>query len=149
MNWEIIKDNYPLAFKEMCGWIQKGVNASIDIFEFASYDDKTTHSLCWTDENGGLDLSCDDPFVDFRDRQLFDFFDDNNLQVHICPTYHQKGISWNWAVYEHSTFAPDCIGDLSTELYGYIGKYKTRTMAEESAFMEAFLLLEFKLDTNE
>jgi len=78
----------------------------------------------------------------FRIRDLYDFFDKYEIFVHINPVYNLKqGSISEWEVNEWHY-------GINTNVFDYtIHWFKTRVEAEGKAFMEAFGVLEEKLES--
>ena len=131
MNWKEIKETFPKAFKYLLNWWSDAI----------STDFSKAYSSNFNDDY--IDL-----FIPTRD--LYDFFDDNNLNIRILPEYYYNGINWNWQVLWHKPtkhehdgiWMAQCDG---TALYGDNHEYPTRTEAETEAFEKAFEILETKL----
>ena len=76
-------------------------------------------------------------------RDLYDFFDKNDINVCITPEYYSDGINWCWQLWWIDLDFVDWAG--GTGMYGDNNEYKTRTSAEEAAFTKAFEILNDKL----
>lgn len=70
------------------------------------------------------------------DRDLYDFFDEQGIYIHI---YNTRILAWYWEIEEYRN------GRLYNEDIECPISYKSRKEAEEQAFLKAFFILEEKL----
>lgn len=126
MNWKEIKEKYPKVWNELIQF--KDEFGRVFVYLYYRYE------LCIKEDY------CSN---DFHLRELYDFFDENEIYITITADYY--GIN-EYHPLEYS-------GD-KEDVYYWINvnwvhednvEYKTRTEAEESAFEKAFEILEQKL----
>lgn len=116
INWNKIKTRYPNSYKYYIEW---NCAKNPDCPSAKCYE----HSL----------------------RNLYDFFDANNLNVFISADYYPNGVNWLYQILWHT---PDYTETHyldqfdGTGKYGDNNEYKTREEAEIAAFNHAFKLLE-------
>ena len=133
LQWKKIIEKYPKAWSELCKFHR-------DTNEDVAWID---HPDVWVHEGMGINT--------WELRHLYDFFDDNNLNIYIKPEYYYTGINWNWQILWHKPTKPEnkteylyqCGG---TGMYGDNNEYPTRQEAEQASFLKAFELLEDKLN---
>ena len=119
MNWTLIKEKYPKAHKKLGEWL-----------DWDKHLEKYQHLL-------------------HNDRDLYDFFDEQGIYITVMydglapfqAQITQEGKSENGS--EYIWHLPDF--RFSDTWKNYYKKYKTRTEAEEQAFLKAFSILEEKL----
>jgi hypothetical protein len=78
-------------------------------------------------------------------RNLYDFFDANNLNVFISADYYHNGMNWLYNILWHTPNSIDIGSEYQydgTGTYGDNNEYETRKEAEVAAFTHAFKLLE-------
>ena len=118
MNWKEIKEKYPKAFNQMNEWYGEG------LLEFHHSENRYGHYF--TDGVHIVEM-----WNDFLDRNLYDFFDENEIWIDID---HEFGADWTFTI-DNGGNGHDGDGTI----------YKTRTEAETAAFTKAFEILEEKL----
>jgi len=131
MNWKEIFNDNPNACSELINWI--GSPLGVD----------SINTLLWFGD--------DSKFL-FPIRDLYDFFDEQGINVIITSEYYYDGINWLWQLLWHT---PTYISNDKyttrdqyggTSQYGDNGEYSVRTEAEEAAFLKAFEILEKNLN---
>ena len=83
------------------------------------------HSFLWEDQEFAYDISIRDNI-----RNLYDFFDEQNITV----TIWYNPIMWSYSIHDH----------INPGAYSFDG-FKTRKEAEQAAFEKAFEILETNL----
>ena len=126
MNWTLIKEKYPKAFKKLTAWywgdmdfelLENGTLYFEQVFDGGkSY---ATSTLSFKDV--------------VRGRKLYDFFDEQGIVIGIEVLY-----------YDGFWFTPTITVMWDTDTNMKIGS-QSRTEAEEQAFLKAFEILEDKL----
>lgn len=125
MNWKEIAKSTPKAFKALNEWYGEG------LLEFHPKENRFGHSF--TD---GVHVVC--MWNDFEVRDLYDFFDDQEIYVWVMRDNHRLVQNFYCGI---------VIGDAEITSFDDfdIPNFKTRTEAETAAFTKAFELLEQKL----
>jgi len=132
MEWEKIKENYPNAIESLFNWLQITEMESDEDYDYSKWGQFKNDYLT-ANENFSWDC-----------RNLFEFFDEQNLNVIITADYYKDGINWCWQIFWVDLSAPDYMG--GTMSYGDNNEYPTRPESEKAAFEKAFELLEIKLN---
>ena len=126
IDWIDIKKNSPKAWKALCKYHEDNKN-DVGLID---------HPGAWIYE--GLEINR------YELRHLYDFFDDNNLNIMISVEYFSNGINW---LYEISTYEPEAYRfSGGTGSYGDNHEFPTRSDAEVEAFTHAFSILEEQLN---
>ena len=120
MNWKEIEKNYPKAFAECLFYFKK------------QYDEQGGYKI----ENDDLWINNCTGSLKFNNRDLYDFFDEQGVNVAMSPEHYKNGINWLWQLL---WYLPKSGG---TCWYGDNAEYPTRQKAETAAFEKSFEILE-------
>ena len=119
MDWELIKEKYPKAWEKFFLFRAKA-NAEAD----------------------GVDSLDGDIF---KNRDLYDLFDENGIIIEITRSHSELKNFIGW--FEYYIYLDDILKTCSMDNKDYTEPYtKTRTEAEEQAFLKAFEILNNKLE---
>ena len=127
MNFEEIKKKYPKAFKKFRNYELLGSS-------FFCEDLTDRKDLMWRWRNKLL--------INYHDRDLYDFFDKQDIIVQTAKLLTTNKIKWGWVISVVYRLTEDDID--SNAYYSERYSYTSRIEAEEEAFMKAFELLEDK-----
>jgi hypothetical protein len=128
MNWNKIKEQYPKSWGMLIskmGWPENN------------------EGWKWY-KNFDMGVSEADNLGAQEDRDLYDFFDEKNLNIKITPEYYKDGRNWLWQILIYSP-KEEFNYYVGTFQYGDNGEYRTRLKAEKAAFEMAFEILNNKL----
>ena len=126
MNWTKIEEKHPKAL----GRLHFHLNT-----DYWGYEVDNDRIKMFTSGSNGC------KFLHFNTRDLYDFFDEQGLEIDITPYHHNHKLyySHNFPTNEYYS---ECVGTVRE----YNSRLKTRKEAETQAFEKAFEILEDKLN---
>ena len=126
MNWQNIKTKYPKAFERLIKWLACSVEVKIEKTNLVTYVPALPGHVVTRKDTMPL-------------RRLYDFFDEQGIYVWITlPFGTDEGLD----IFDGEIRLVN--GNYLFERISVCGT-KTRTLAEEQAFLQAFKILEDKL----
>lgn len=122
MNFQEVKNKYPLAYK-------KFIKQFSDMKLYVEITDQG--NLILSDDEG-LNVYYYERYL----RDLYDFFDEQGIHIEITAYYYHE-LFYEWTICK--------IKDKALKVEYYKNKFNTRQQAEEKAFIKSFEILNEKL----
>jgi hypothetical protein len=131
MEWEKISKSHPKAFERFLQWLT-GLDEGIEVLSTICFEgdewESTYHYF--------KDMYLEDPECPFRQRCLYEFFDENDIRVFPTNEKHRYGYQILHRTGERA---------MTSIRTSYNNAKRTRIEAEVTAFTRAFGILEQKL----